>query len=196
MKKLMSVVCTSATMMGTLAIGSGVANAQAILCSSGEHYSDVSSIVKSNTITHDLSVSVAPGSSSTITRTSSFVRSVGAGIDGTTTASVEANSVIAKASGTISVTLKASGNITRTSDISSQWSFSSSSTARRYALFFGTLKVTGNYVYHYCNSARTAFNSTSGTFASWNVEAQGTALCGYPYASGSIERNALIQIGC
>lgn len=119
-----------------------------------------------------------------------------AGIDATVTESVKANLIIAKADLGVSISLRESGEQTVSTTNSVQWTSGPAvSYARRYAVFAGGTRVTGTYTYQTCGRTFKWGPISYGTFGSWGADSEGSALCGYHYPAGSIERVAQVAVG-
>lgn len=157
----------------------------------------IGSHVSSATITHIKSVSVAPFSTFSSTTMTAWSATLRAGIDGNFSASAEANIVIGKADAGVSISLHLSGEATLSGSDSVTWtSGPAKSFPRTYAVFSGGIKVTGTWTKQTCGRTFHWGSIESHTYASWGADAEGSALCGTSYPSGSIQKLALTRIGC
>jgi hypothetical protein len=180
-------------------LGIGRASAAPLICETGDRYATISGISKTYVVTHVGGVQLAPYTTFSQSVTVAKIDSVTAGINGTVTASAKADFILAAAAASASVTLHASGTSTVQTSISRTWTITNNSSSdREYALYVGTLRVTGQYAYRTCLYPGTAWSSWDyGSWKSWTVRIDGTAMCPRSrYASSTLQYKALVKIGC
>jgi hypothetical protein len=165
------------------------------LCRPYEKWATVSNVHYYRTPTHVEGKSMAPYTSWSRTKSIGVDRVYSAGIDLTAEASTQAGVILAKAEVTVGAKLSVAGSYTTRSSITDYWAINNNSgVQRRYVLWSGVMRYTGNYSYSVCAASGRTYSTTTGTWRSHRVRWDGTALCGYPYAKGSMEYNA-VRIG-
>ncbi|MEV6966755.1 hypothetical protein AB0M47_16725 [Hamadaea sp. NPDC051192] len=107
-------------------------------------------------------------------RTAEFQTSVTAGITITQGGGVSASIIVASLDGQTSLSLQASGSVTRTYNISVTVNIAPGKIVIAYG---GTTKVTGKYTRYYCNTAGSITQVQAGTAKSWNIETSGGQQC-------------------
>ena len=180
-------------------IGIGRASAAPLICEPGDRDANISSISKTYVVTHVGGVQLAPHTTFSQSVTVAKINSVTAGINGTVTVSAKANFILGQAEASASVTLQSSGTSTVQTSISRTWTITNSSSSdREYALYVGTLRVSGRYAYRFCPSPGTHWSAWEyGSWKSWTVRIDGTAMCPHTrYASNTLQYKALVKIGC
>ena len=98
--------------------------------------------------------------------------------------------ILAKASVTASLTLKGEFSSTQSSSHTDTWSFGPFSNDRTYVVFTATHRVSGTYDYYQCTRFETWTAKVSGSFVSWDVEAEASANCATAYASSTFQYKA------
>lgn len=174
-----------------VAIVPGTAAAYPQVCRPQEKWASVSEIKYYRTPTHLEGRSIAPYAEWSRTVSVGVDATYSAGIDLTAEASAKAGVIFAKAEATIGAKLSVAGSVTTKKAVSETWTFKNGSGhQRRYVIWSGVMRYTGQYSYHVCNSSGRAYSTSTGKWRSHRVRWHGTSLCGYPYKSGTMEYNA------
>ena len=175
-----------------------VAHARPIICEPSTQWATISDKTLTRVVTHVKGIFLAPHTSYSQTTSISKVNSVTAGVTLSAGASVSSNFILAKAEASVGVELRASGSSTTQTSYSETWSINNTSDSqRRYALWAGTVRWSGKFVYHRCNADGSAYSTSSGTWRSWTTMIDGTALCpASRYGSATFEYKALVRVGC
>lgn len=137
-------------------------------------------------ITHAKYFSIPAGGSGSQTKSVSKTGSITASATFTSSATVSASAIMAEFSGTVGVTLAASGTYTNQSTESVTVNVGPGA----YAFFHGEKKYSGTFQGWKCNSDGTVSSPVSGNAVSFAVPGEGAASCSASYSSGSFEYKA------
>jgi len=157
---------------------------QAIICDPGSGYYSWLAVSKPWKVTHATRYEHFVHSTGTFTRTAAFQRQLSAKVTYTVKVSGALQTPIFSLGSQTSLTLEADGKATTTSAISIK------ETMDDYAVFIyydGSREVSGNFIYHRCNAAGTAYRVTSiGDARSYTSPAEGAFNCNTTPPAGSL----------
>jgi hypothetical protein len=189
---LTRLVVATLIVAGGIVIGAGPAHAgviapqRPITCDPNTYTIHFTRTGTTRTVTNARYISIPKGGSGTVTRSVQAVASITATVTFSSSATVSANVIIGELSGTVGVTLAASGSVTGTRSESVTVNVGPG----RYAFFRGVKKFSGTYSGWKCNNNGTATSPLSGTAISYAVPAEGAASCAGTYSPSSYEYKA------
>jgi hypothetical protein len=160
----------------------------------GDVWYSIDPVSKPYYVTHEATISVAPGATYSQTTTLGRVASITSDVTESLRGVVEENTILEKVSISAGLTLVDSGTSTVSTSVSYSWTLKNTgSTQKRYVLFTAPHKVSGTYSWWQCSRSET-WLKVSGSYLSFDFELRGSALCGYAYPNGSAEH--LAQVYC
>ena len=158
-----------------------------IICDAGHTSIGFDTTTSTRTITHDKYISVPAGGSVDVTSWIQKIATITAGVTySRRAATVSASTVMASLSGTVGVSVAASGTATYQGTETVNYHMG----AGRYAVFHGDKKFTGSWSGSRCNSNGTQLSPLSGSAISWAVPGEGAASCRSTYSASSFEYKA------
>ncbi|MEV0271530.1 hypothetical protein AB0H43_22360 [Hamadaea sp. NPDC050747] len=173
--------------MPSIAHAADVTPDAVIVCDPGTTDMQFNTTSSVRTLTHDKYYSVPAGGSIGIFNSITKIATITASVSYSTSATVSASVVIGELSGTVGVTLAASG--TYTSQTTESVTYHAG--PGQYAAWHGFKKFSGNWSGYKCNTGGTAETYVSGSAVSWGVAGEGVSSCSGSYSSSSWEYKAV-----
>jgi hypothetical protein len=157
-------------------------------CNWGDTFWSIGNTAKPYAITHAAGVTIPPHWTYSNTSSLQLTASITATVTGTVTGTAEANLIIGKVGGSVSLQLQVSGTVTAQGTVSDTWSHTNtSSTTENWILYTAPHKVTASWQKWQCTRWDAWSMTESGTVTSWDIEYKGVANCAASYTSGTAQ---------
>lgn len=157
-------------------------------CNWGDIWYGVGNTAKPYTITHAAGVTIPPHWTYSNTASLQLTASITASVTGTVTGTAEADLILGKVGGSVSLSLQVSGTATYQYSVSDTWSYTNTgSTTKSFVLYTAPHKVTASWQKWSCNRWDTWVMVASGGATSWDIEYKGVADCSVSYTSGTAQ---------
>jgi hypothetical protein len=158
-------------------------------CNWGDVWYGFGNQAKPYAITHAAGVTIPPHWTYSQTTGLQRTASITAGVTGTVTGTAEANFLIGKVGGSVTLSLQASGTATDSASVSDTWSYTNTTpTTQNFVLYTAPHRVTASWQKWQCDRwGNYSILVSSGSVLSWDIEYKGVSDCSKTYASSTAQ---------